>query len=349
MAATSILYHTLGLVGYRHCSTEYREGKLLHFIERAPCKRKCANCGASHGYLTLDGQFERTFIGLPVGRKRQEVVLRGHIQVCAKCGARVREPLPFAKGKARYIKAFARLVVDMCGITTIRNVARFLGVGWDLVKGIFKADLGQRLKRRKLRKIRYIAVDEFATHKGHKYMTVVLDLDPTRLPHDFPEEPEFPGKPGAGGGPAEPAAAPVQDGAHQRRVPARSPGLNPAPRCPGPGQHSALRPTASAPSAALAQSLTEGCKASMRQLLFLVWPGPGEQKWPGSRERRRAFSCATLRGEWLPPSGCGVRHKARALPQPRCRWWLRYEQVHPGFTRPVVASSTWPGGRAPFS
>lgn len=152
-------------------------------MELTPGKRKCANCGASHGDITLDGQFERTFIALPVGRKRQEIVLRGHIQVCSKCGTRGREPIPFAKGKTRYLKAFARLVVDLCGITTVRNVARYLGVGWDLVKDIFKADLGQRLKRRKIGKIRFIAVDEFATHKGHRYMTVVLDLETGEILH----------------------------------------------------------------------------------------------------------------------------------------------------------------------
>lgn len=183
MAATSILYHTLGLVGYRHCATEYREGKIVYCIERAPCKRNCAACGASHMHLKLDGRFERVFLGLPVGRKRQEVLLRGHIQVCSKCGARAREPIPFAKGKSRYIRAVVRLVVDLCGITTIRNVARYLGVGWDLVKDIFKADLGKRLKKRKIGKIRYIAVDEFATHKGHKYMTVVLDLETGEILH----------------------------------------------------------------------------------------------------------------------------------------------------------------------
>jgi len=131
----------------------------------------------------LDEQFERTFIGLPVGRKRQEIVLRGHLQVCTRCGARGREPIPFAKGKARYIKAFARLVVDLCGITNIRNVARHLGVGWDLVKDLFKAELGRRLKLCKLGRIRFIAVDEFATHKGHKYLTVVLDLETGEILH----------------------------------------------------------------------------------------------------------------------------------------------------------------------
>jgi len=118
-----------------------------------------------------------------VGRKRQEIVLRGHLQVCTRCGARGREPIPFAKGKAKHIMAFARLVVDLCGITTIRNVARYLGVGWDLVKDLFKAELGCRLKRRKLGRIRFIAVDEFATHKGHKYMTVALDLETGEILH----------------------------------------------------------------------------------------------------------------------------------------------------------------------
>ena len=54
--------------------------------------------------------------------------------------------------------------------------SRLLGVGWDLVKEIHKAHLGQRLKKRKLSQLRYLAIDEFASHSGHLYMTVVLDL-----------------------------------------------------------------------------------------------------------------------------------------------------------------------------
>jgi transposase len=81
------------------------------------------------------------------------------------------------KGKQRYLNVCAGFIVDMCRIATIKHVADFLGVGWDLVKAIFKAHLTRRLKRRSLRKVRNIAIDEFAIQKGHKYMTVVLDLD----------------------------------------------------------------------------------------------------------------------------------------------------------------------------
>lgn len=157
-------------------STEYGEGKIVHHVERAPGKRTCG-CGARLHDLRMAGKFERTFLALPVGRKRQELVLHGHLQACLRCGKRAREPITFAKGKQRYLKALARYVIDLCGITTIKFVAQLLGVGWDLVKDIFKANLKMRLKRRPLRKVRFLAVDEFATHKGHRYMTVVMDLE----------------------------------------------------------------------------------------------------------------------------------------------------------------------------
>lgn len=170
-------------MGYRHLGTEYREGKVIHHVERVNHKRTCKACGAPWKQLRLDGRFERTFLGLPVGMRRQEVVLHGHLQLCAACGKRVREPIPFAEGSSRYLRAFGRFMVMLCGIATIKNVARFLGVGWDLVKDAFKADLQRRHKRRPLKKVRYIAVDEFATHKGHKYMTVVLDLESGEILH----------------------------------------------------------------------------------------------------------------------------------------------------------------------
>ncbi len=56
-------------------------------------------------------------------------------------------------------------------------------MGWDLVKDLYKTHLRTRLKKRKLSKVRYIAVDEFALRKGHVYMTVVLDLGSGALLH----------------------------------------------------------------------------------------------------------------------------------------------------------------------
>lgn len=177
MATTSFLYHALGLKGYRHLRTDYVGGKVRHHVKLERHHRACRGCGAPWHALRLSGQFERVFLGLPVGTRRQEVVLHGHAQSCSQCGRTLREPIHFAHGKRRVLKTFEVFLTEMCQIATIKHVARFTGVGWDLVKAVFKAHLTRRLKKRTLRKVRLIAVDEFATHKGHRYMTTVLDLE----------------------------------------------------------------------------------------------------------------------------------------------------------------------------
>jgi transposase len=60
---------------------------------------------------------------------------------------------------------------------TIRDVALHLGVGWDLVKELQERDLARRFAKPKLKHLRRIAIDEIAVAKGHRYLTVVLDLE----------------------------------------------------------------------------------------------------------------------------------------------------------------------------
>ena len=183
MATTSFLYHTLGLVGYKHLSTEFRGGEVYHHVRLRRHKRRCRHCRARWLDLRLAGAFVRAFRALPVGSHGQWVVLHGHRQHCRRCGRTAREPVAFANGNARHLKAFGRFAVGLCAIAPIKAVAGWLGVGWDLVKDLFKADLRKRLRRRRLGALRYIAIDEFAVRKGHRYMTVVLDLESGTIVH----------------------------------------------------------------------------------------------------------------------------------------------------------------------
>jgi transposase len=52
-----------------------------------------------------------------------------------------------------------------------------LNVGWDLIKDIQKRDLSRRYAKPKLKHLRYIAIDEIAVAKGHRYLTLVMDLE----------------------------------------------------------------------------------------------------------------------------------------------------------------------------
>jgi transposase len=173
----------MGLARYQHEKTDYKNGALYYHIKRKKDERYCSGCHARWPHLSMDGTFERTFRALPVGPRQQYIVLHGHEQKCHQCGKTLREPIPFAKGKRQSLKSFDRYVIDLCQIASIKDVAALLSIGWDVVKEIFKEHLEHRLKQRKLGKVRYIAIDEFAIRKGHQYMSVILDVESGQILH----------------------------------------------------------------------------------------------------------------------------------------------------------------------
>lgn len=74
-------------------------------------------------------------------------------------------------------KVFARYLVSMMKLGTIKAVADFTGVCWDTVKDIHKEYLQKKYKTIEYSKLRYIGIDEFSIKKGHEYMTVVINLE----------------------------------------------------------------------------------------------------------------------------------------------------------------------------
>lgn len=60
---------------------------------------------------------------------------------------------------------------------TIEDVRQCLKVSWGTIKEIDKEYLLRHFDRPRLKEVRYLAIDEFAVQKGHKYKTVVMDLE----------------------------------------------------------------------------------------------------------------------------------------------------------------------------
>jgi transposase len=85
--------------------------------------------------------------------------------------------VPFADPRRSYTKSFERYVLELSRRMTIKDVAHHLDVGWDMVKDIQKRDLSRRYAKPKLKHLRAIAIDEIAVARGHRYLTVVMDLE----------------------------------------------------------------------------------------------------------------------------------------------------------------------------
>jgi transposase len=85
-------------------------------------------------------------------------------------------PVGFADPRRRYPRQFERYALELSHFMTIKDVALHLNVSWDVVKDIQKRNLARRFGQPKLKNLRRIAIDEISIGKGHKYLTVVMDL-----------------------------------------------------------------------------------------------------------------------------------------------------------------------------
>jgi transposase len=173
--STSLLYHAFGIRGYHYTRTDYQGAQTIFTIRQEFETCRCSACGSPQ--VQSRGQVERRFKTLPIGGRSTFVVLPIPRVECQTCGLVRQVEVPFADVRRSYTKAFERYALELGRRMTIRDVAVHLDVSWDLIKDIQKRDLSRRYAKPKLKHLRHLAIDEIAIAKGHRYLTVVLDLD----------------------------------------------------------------------------------------------------------------------------------------------------------------------------
>jgi transposase len=172
--STSLLYHAFGIRGYVYSRTQFDNGQVIFAIHQEPEEYRCSACGSSR--VISRGQADRWFRSLPIGGHPTVVVLPIPRVECRACGLVRQVEISFADPRRSYTKSFERYALELSRSMTISDVALHLNVGWDLIKDIQKRDLTRRYAKPKLKRLRYIAIDEIAVAKGHRYLTVVMDL-----------------------------------------------------------------------------------------------------------------------------------------------------------------------------
>jgi transposase len=168
------LYHGFGIRGYRYKRTYFAEGDLVFSIEKDPSTLRCPCCKGWH--VIRHGAALRWFRAVPIGRKSIYIALRVPRVECLSCGIVRQIDIGFADPRRTYTKAFERYVLELSRHMTILDVARHLGISWDMVKDIQKRYLSKQYSQPRLRDLKLIAIDEISIGRGHRYLTVVLDL-----------------------------------------------------------------------------------------------------------------------------------------------------------------------------
>ena len=172
--STSLLYHRFGIVGYRYVRQSFEVGMTTFRIEQPRERLRCSHCGSDE--VWAQGGVERSFRGLPIGNQPTFIELKVPRVLCFECGKVRQVKINFADPKKHYTRSFERYALDLSTHMTIKDVAEHLLVSWDTIKDIQSKHLRLRFAKPKLHKLKQIAIDEINIGKGHRYLTIVLNL-----------------------------------------------------------------------------------------------------------------------------------------------------------------------------
>ena len=172
--STTLLSNLFGIRGYEYQRTDYYQGNACFTIEQAREKYRCSECGSAA--VHAQGHKDRFLRSLPIGGKPTFVFLKVARVICFHCEHTRQVQVPFADPWRTYTHAFERYALDLSQFGTIQDVARHLDVSWDIIKDIQKRNLVKKFSKPTLKSLKEIAIDELAIGKGHRYLTLVLDL-----------------------------------------------------------------------------------------------------------------------------------------------------------------------------
>ncbi|MCZ6799521.1 MAG: ISL3 family transposase [Nitrospirae bacterium] len=95
----------------------------------------------------------------------------------------VQVSVPWAEPRARFTRLFERLALDVLRQCDVTGATKILGISWDEAWGMVRRAVQRGHQRKRTKPLRRIGVDEKAAAKGHRYLTLVCDLEAGTVEH----------------------------------------------------------------------------------------------------------------------------------------------------------------------
>ena len=171
--------------GYRHKSFIYRTAnfeqvgrKEAVVVDIVPRKNGLARCSVCSAICSVYDQSPdvRLFDFVPWGNILMYFRYRMRRVDCREHGVRV-EQVPWAEGKEHMTKPYQLFLARWARKLSWKDVAESFGTTWDNVFRSVKAVVEYGLKHRRMDGITAIGADEIHYGKGHKYLTLVYQID----------------------------------------------------------------------------------------------------------------------------------------------------------------------------
>ena len=160
-------------------TTDAGAGHAVIWFESDPRQRPiCSGCGKLR--TRIHSTRLRRVADLPFGQAQMELVIPQRKVRCPRCGVRT-ERHDFLSPYRRATVRLERAVGELCRVLPVQHVAAHFGLEWHTVKEIDERRLEREVGTPCYDRLRLLAVDEIAVHKGHTYMTTVLDLETGRM------------------------------------------------------------------------------------------------------------------------------------------------------------------------
>jgi transposase len=153
-----------------------QKGKEIEFelTPRSNSQAICAGCGKKRpGYDRLES---RRFEFVPLWSIPVFFVYAMRRVNCPECGIVV-EQVPWASGKNQQTHSYRLFLASWAKRLSWQEVAKAFGTSWDSVFRAIQWVVEWGVVHRELSSIQSIGVDEIQYRRGHKYLTLVYQLD----------------------------------------------------------------------------------------------------------------------------------------------------------------------------
>lgn len=166
----------LGLKAHGVREVREADGQLIAEIEALGSRLPRCGCCGRQVRRTKGRMKRRMWRDLKIRHLPLVLAYTPRRVVCPACGVRV-EQTPWAERWSRVTRSLSRAVAELARKTDLSTVAQHFVINWKTVASVIHRVVQWGLAGRRKKPLRWIGIDEVSRKKGHKYLTLVYDLE----------------------------------------------------------------------------------------------------------------------------------------------------------------------------